>query len=325
MTPHSRWTLHFLFAPERDHSNVFSVFVSSSGDRTQRTTVLATKGGGDALLWRLNGEGTTVWAAHGGGSSSDYLNGVCVDYAGHVIAGGSYYGSAATFGGVTLPVASGSDAVLWKLQADGTTLWALRGGGQYNDEIRSVAVDHAGAVVAAGNVQIFGTGATMTFGHVTFSRSSASGATKPFLWKVNGAGTTEWAIAGDGDSNAWDSLNGVSVDNAGNIFAAGSVRSSSFTFGGNAVASPLGSMMWKFGRDGVALWNAQIDGYNLMDIAADATGGAVAMLMRNRTAVLWKVTAQGTTAWSVEGGGTTSNDYDDLYMGEARRLHYFNS
>ena len=90
--------------------------------------MLPSKGGADGVLWRLNGEGTTLWAARGGGSSGDYLHGVCVDYAGDVIAGGSYFGSAGTFGGVTLPVASGSDAVLWKLNGEGTTLWALRGG-----------------------------------------------------------------------------------------------------------------------------------------------------------------------------------------------------
>ena len=90
--------------------------------------MLPSKGGADGVLWRLDGEGTTLWAARGGGSSGDYRHGVCVDYAGDVIAGGSYFGSAGTFGGVTLPVASGSDAVLWKLNGEGTTLWALRGG-----------------------------------------------------------------------------------------------------------------------------------------------------------------------------------------------------
>lgn len=283
--------------------------------------MLPTRGGGDGFIWRLSGEGTTLWAARGGGSSSDYLHGVCVDSAGNVIAGGSYFGSPSTYGGAIVPVASAADAVLWKLNGDGTTLWALRGGGQYSDDIRSVAVDHVGAAVAAGNVQIFGDGASVTFGHVSFSRSSSAGGMKPFLWKVNEAGTTEWAIVGDGISDAYDLLNAVSVDSVGNIFAAGSIQSSSFTFGGNTVASPLGSITWKFGRDGIALWNAQIDGYNLMAIAADATGGAVAMLMRDLTAVLWKVTAQGTTAWSIVGGGTTSNDAEDFYMGEARRVY----
>lgn len=278
--------------------------------------MLSSKGNSDGFFWRISGEGTTLWAVRGGGSSEDSLNGVCVDYAGDVIAGGSYDAYPGTFGGVILPAASGSDAVLWKLNSDGTTLWALQGGGQYSDEIRSVAVDHVGAVVAAGNVQIYGEDASVTFGHITVSRSSSMGTRKPFLWKVNGAGTTVWAIVGDGISDAFDEINSVSVDNVGNIFAAGSVKSSTFTFGGNTVASPLGAMMWKFDRDGVALWNAQIDGYNVMDIAADATGAAVAMLMRDRNAVLWKVNDKGITTWSVMGGGTTSNDAEDFYMGE---------
>jgi len=30
----------------------------------------------NAVLWKVNGDGTTVWAVRGGGSSVDYLNGV---------------------------------------------------------------------------------------------------------------------------------------------------------------------------------------------------------------------------------------------------------
>ena len=244
---------------------------------------------------------------------------MCVDYARNVIAGGSYYGSIGTFGNVVLPIASNADALVWKLTVDGTTLWALRGGGQYADEVRSVAVDHTGAVYATGNVQFSGSNARVTFGHVSVTRSS-NFMNKPFLWKVNGAGTTMWAIVGDGASDSYDTTNAVSVDITGNVFVAGRVRSASFTFGGSVAASANGeTTMWKFNQSGVGIWNAQIlDGYNVMDVTADATGGAAAMFMRDRTAVLWKVNAQGTTAWSVVGGGTTSNDPDDLHMGEAR-------
>jgi len=44
-----------------------------------------------------------------------------------VVAAGFFSSSPATFGGVALTTAGGYDAVLWKVNAEGTTLWAVRG------------------------------------------------------------------------------------------------------------------------------------------------------------------------------------------------------
>jgi len=103
--------------------------------------VLNAVGYGDAALWKLSGEGTTLWVMRSNGT----LNGVAVDSANAVVAAGSFSSSPAMFGGVALTHAGGGDAVLWKLSAEGTTLWAVRGGGT----LQAVAVDSANAVVAA--------------------------------------------------------------------------------------------------------------------------------------------------------------------------------
>ena len=88
-----------------------------------------------------------------------------VDSAGGVVAAGEFNTSPSTFGGVTLTTTgdgndagNGPDAVLWKIETDGTTLWAVGGGSTgYSDNLYGVAVDgtdavdSAGAVVAAGS------------------------------------------------------------------------------------------------------------------------------------------------------------------------------
>ena len=78
-------------------------------------------GSGDAALWKLSAEGTTLWAMRSEGMRSDgtydTLQAVAVDGANAVVAAGSFSSSSATFGGVVLTnVNTGfSDAVLWKV------------------------------------------------------------------------------------------------------------------------------------------------------------------------------------------------------------------
>jgi len=57
--------------------------------------------------------------------------GMTVDSSGGVTAVGRLSSAVATFGNTVLSTISGSsgDAVLWKLSAEGTTLWAVLGGG----------------------------------------------------------------------------------------------------------------------------------------------------------------------------------------------------
>ena len=91
---------------------------------------------GAAVVWKMNAEGTTLWALLGSGT----LTGVAVDGANAVV-GAGYFGSPATFGAVALTNAGIWDAVLWKVDAEGTTLWAVRGGGSGLDRLYAVAVD----------------------------------------------------------------------------------------------------------------------------------------------------------------------------------------
>ena len=69
------------------------------------------------LATQVSGDGTTLWAMRGGGTSADELRGVALDGAGgSVVAVGFFFSSpAATFGGAVLPWSGESDAVMWKV------------------------------------------------------------------------------------------------------------------------------------------------------------------------------------------------------------------
>jgi len=107
---------------------------------------------------------------------------VAVAGAGAMVAAVNFYSSLATFGGEVL-TNSGSydthDAVLWKVSAEGTTLWAMRGGGTGDDLLQAVAADGAGSVVAAG----YFASSPATFGDTALNNARSSDAM--VLWKVS--------------------------------------------------------------------------------------------------------------------------------------------
>ena len=150
---------------------------TASGARTFGSEVLINP---SDLVWKVNDEGTTLWAVSGGRSTSESLQGVAVDGAGSVVVAGSLYYSPATFGGVVLvtTTAGSRDAVLWKMSAKGTTLWAVRGGGTSDDVLYGVAVDGAGGVVAAGYIN----SSPATFGGEALTNAGNSDA---LVWKVS--------------------------------------------------------------------------------------------------------------------------------------------
>ena len=272
----------YLYGVAVDSSNaVVAAGYFSSTSVTFGAVTLTRTGYGDAVVWKVSGEGTTLWAVRGGGTSYSYMKAVAVDGAGAVVAAGYISSSTATFGGVVLTTAGSYDAILWKLNAQGTTLWAVRGGGTSTDELWGVAVDGAGAVVAAGYIK----SSQATFGGVTLTNAQNNA----ILWKVSAEGTTLWAERGGGGGTAgaspsgrrltghgsvrFDVMRSVAFDNANSVVAAGSLSNPRATFGAEVLTK-----------------------------AGTGTGST------NDDAVLWKVSAEGTTLWAMRAGGTDSND-----------------
>jgi hypothetical protein len=275
----------------------------------------------------MSGEGTTLWAVSGGGTNTDEMHSVVVDDAGAVVAAGYFYSSTATFGHVALARAGSYDAVLWKLNAEGTTLWAVRGGGTGSDRLYGVAVDGTGAVVAAG----YFSSSPATFGGVSLTNDGSNDAV---LWKHNAEGTTLWAVRGGGTSD--DYLRGVAVDSVGAVVAAGYVDSSSAMFGGvNLTNAEHNAILWKLSAEGTTLWavsgggNYDIDDADfdwmeptndvLYGVAVDNSNAVVVagsfanspatfgdrVLTKSGTgsndgdAILWKLDSEGTTLWAI--------------------------
>ena len=141
-----------------------------------------------------------------------------------------------------------------------------------------------------------------------------SGSAYVFTRDVAGSLTAGWTqraklVASDG---AVDDRFGNSVAIDGDVMVVGARRDDDKgSNSGSAYVFELSPAL-------TTLWNASTSDDVLLDVAADAAGGAVALASRNRTAMMWKVNALGTTDWTIAGGVTDSNDPEDYYMGRAR-------
>ena len=87
-----------------------------------------------SYLWKVSEDGTTVWAVQCSGGGFDTtklsLNDLAADGSGNFIAAGTMNSAPSpVFGGLKIPPGGETDGVLFKVNGDGTTLWAVPGGG----------------------------------------------------------------------------------------------------------------------------------------------------------------------------------------------------
>lgn len=185
-----------------------NVYLSGTigGNATIGGFPLTTTGGtlGDLLVVKLAAaNGSVIWAKNGGSSaSSDNGTGSSICYhpgLGEVIVGGSYFGTAATYGGFTLTNSGGNDLVLLELDAaTGAFQQAIGvGGSAGGDE------DVSGVCYDPSTQDVFLTGfynGTITFPDLALLPNAGAGdlyiaryspASNTFLWSVSSGSTGE--------------------------------------------------------------------------------------------------------------------------------------
>jgi uncharacterized delta-60 repeat protein len=217
-----------------------------------------------------------------GGSSYDYLFAVAVDSAGNIYCAGFTW----SFG------AGNYDALLLKYNSSGTLQWAKTWGGSGNDFLYAVAVDSAGNIYCAGRTYSFG-----------------AGYDDALLLKYDSSGALQWAKTWGGSSN--DTLYGVAVDSAGNIYCAGWT----YSFG----AGENDALLLKYNSSGALQWAKTWGGSNydyLYAVAVDSSGNiycagyTYSFGAGGSDALLLKYNSSGTLQWATTWGG---GNYDYLW------------
>ncbi len=225
------------------------------------TAFLTSAGNADAYLQKLDSSGNLVWVKTFSGPENIFGYAVMVDNQDNAYLAGSFSGSADfdPGAGVTQFTASGSDAFIVKLSSSGSLVWARKMGSADTEVALGLAVDSSRNVYATG---YFGTTADFDPGAAVVNLVSA-GAHDVFVQKLDSSGTFVWARGTGGSAD--DMGYGVAVDDAGNVYTAGSFEGSG-DFNPGAGTTTLTSrggsdvFVQKLSSTGVLSWAAGMGG-----------------------------------------------------------------
>ena len=185
------------------------------------------QGGTAAFVTKFSSSGSLTWSTFVGGASYDYANGIAVDEFGNTYITGLSFSPAfpgAPPGGAQPTNRGGGDAFVAKLNFSGSGLlyFTFLGGTGY-DQANAIAVDPtSGVAVVAG--QTSSADLSTSPGAV---QSANAGGWHGFVAKLNAAGSAFLYTTYLG-GNRRDSIQGLAIDSAGNVYVAGTTDSSTF-------------------------------------------------------------------------------------------------
>lgn len=228
------------------------------------TPVLTKIGIQDAFAVKLDSDGATVWAKNFGGAGASSVGAaVALDGAGNVVLGGYYPAPGMTTPALTLLGAQ--DGFVFKLAADGTTLWTKNFGGSGAFAfVQSIALGAGGEVYVGGYFQA----ASLTTPALT-----RIGTWDAFALKLDAGGATVWA-KNFGGSGARVATSGIAVDGSGNVLLSGYFLMAGLTTPALTLVGTRDAFAIKLDADGASLWakNFGGSGAQMTDAAIAADG-----------------------------------------------------
>lgn len=170
----------------------------------------------DVAVFKVNTDGSPIWARRGVGSMNDYVDGVATTSQGDIAVAGT--SNSETFGmaGVIASASATKTLYLVKLDSQGNGRWA---------KAVASSVDQVNFTASSAVAYSPGSDSFIWAGDFTDSLNLVSpaipsqGGKDVFLAKVSSAGTVEWAHALGGPQDQFASA--AAVDQFGNIYVAG--------------------------------------------------------------------------------------------------------
>jgi hypothetical protein len=294
--------------------------------------LLASAGGYDAFVVKLDPAGATLWSVGFGDSAFEqYVNAVAVGSDGKIAVAGDFRGTM-TFGNLP-PIVAGdgsADAYVVVFDGGGVPLWRRHAGGLQAQVASGVTFDSDGNVVVTGRFA-----GTTDFGS---GEEVSAGGFDVFVAKYgpNGTPIGSLAIGGLEDQNG----DAIAADGAGNVYVAGSFAGA-VDFGDEVRTSAGGydAFVAKLGSDVEVLWSIALGDSGTQiaaKIAADPAGNlAIAgsfegtLVLDAQTThvsagaadvVLVKLEPDGSHAWSRRFGDAANQDRIDVAFDPAGGL-----
>ena len=242
------------------------------------TTILTSEGQRDAFVAKHDASGNFLWVKTFGGPLNDQVKDVAVDRDGNVVMAGEFYGSVDFDPGVGVesltalantgpnPQWNWLGAVVWKLNSEGSYLWAKGFDGPLFDTGVSVAVDGDGNIAFTGVV-------TDTVDldpsiEKTLAPSPLGGDGDVFLSVFTPSGVLKWGARFG--STGYEVGQSVDFDSTGALYISGSFQRTVDFNPGACIESltvvvtasdPSDMYISKFSADGVFEWVKQYQGY----------------------------------------------------------------
>jgi hypothetical protein len=256
---------------------------------------LASNGGSDIFVAKLDSSGNWLWTKQAGGTYWDEGWDIAIDPSGNSYVTG-YFEGTASFGTTTLTSSGQDDIFVAKLDSNGNWLWAKQAGGNYWDMGYSIAIDSSGNCYVTGYFQ-----STATFGSINLA---SNGGSDIFVAKLDSSGNWFWAQKAGGA--IFDYGRGIATDSSGNCYVTGYFSGSATI--GSTTFTGIGSndiFIAKLNSNGAWQWSKQAGGTNYdggYSIAIDSSGNSYV------TGYFYSVTASfGTTT-------LTSNGESDIFV-----------
>lgn len=171
----------------------------------------------DAFLAKFNANGQILWSTYYGGDGNDIITGMAIASSGEIlVAGETSTTNLASSGAYQDQYGGGTaDVFVTRFSPAGDPVWCTYLGGADYEHATDIAADKQGNYYVAGGVYGGDMLATPGACQLTFGGGGADG----FLAKFNVHNLPSWStyIGGSG----FDQVNGVAVDDAGNIIVTG--------------------------------------------------------------------------------------------------------
>lgn len=199
----------------------------------------------------------------GGGASTDYGYGICVDNTGNVYTAGCYK-SSASFENVNVTSLGDFDIFFAKYSPAGTLLWFKSAGSTMKDEADRIFIGEDGNIYVAGTFQ-----GVAHFDGITLTAGGVEQGEDIFLAKLNPAGEYQWVKQYGGTSQ--DFISDMDMIH-NDVFITGYYYGT-FTAPGGISLPPNGNSTGKFvmriGADGVPVWAKNTGGNAYISLGTD--------------------------------------------------------
>ena len=181
----------------------------------------------DIYIQKLDSSGNYLWARFIGGDSYDVIQSLTVDPVSSTVYATGSFESTVNFNpmGAAIFLTSMNgypDCFVWKLQQNGTVVWAKQIGDEFHDNGNSIATDQTGYIYVGGNF----TG-TVDFdpGAGVHNITALMNGVDSYIQKLNANGEFMW-VETWGSGFSFDDMNGVKVSQMGDVYGLGLYGSS---------------------------------------------------------------------------------------------------